>query len=84
LGDEINVPLANPEKGGQAQAMSQTVFQDIRDSLRKLYLEDGRPWLVGFSGGKDGTMLASPTIILGGNYERNQTWGLRTQNPPRP
>ena len=39
--------------------MSQTVFQDIRDSLRKLYLEDGRPWLVGFSGGKDSTMLAS-------------------------
>jgi hypothetical protein len=26
---------------------------DIRDSLRNLYLEDPRPWLVGFSGGKD-------------------------------
>ena len=39
--------------------MSQTVFQDIRDSLRKLYLEDSRPWLVGLSGGKDSTMLAS-------------------------
>jgi DNA sulfur modification protein DndC len=39
--------------------MSQTVFQKVKDSLRKLYLEDGRPWLVGFSGGKDSTMLAS-------------------------
>jgi len=36
-----------------------TVFQDIRGSLRQLYLEDQRPWLVGFSGGKDSTMLAS-------------------------
>ena len=39
--------------------MALTVFQDIRDSLRQLYLEDERPWLVGFSGGKDSTMLAS-------------------------
>ncbi len=39
--------------------MSQTVFQEIKDSLRSLYLEDTRPWLVGFSGGKDSTMLAS-------------------------
>jgi DNA sulfur modification protein DndC len=35
------------------------MFQDIKDSLRQLYLEDKRPWLVGFSGGKDSTMLAS-------------------------
>ena len=39
--------------------MAATIFQDIRGSLRQLYLEDGRPWLVGFSGGKDSTMLAS-------------------------
>lgn len=36
-----------------------TVYQDIKDSLLRLYLEDDRPWLVGFSGGKDSTMLAS-------------------------
>jgi len=34
-------------------------FQDIKAGLRQLYLEDKRPWLVGFSGGKDSTMLAS-------------------------
>jgi len=34
-------------------------FQEIRSSLRQLYLEDPRPWLVGFSGGKDSTMVAS-------------------------
>lgn len=35
------------------------MFQAIKDSPRILYLEDKWPWLVGFSGGKDGTMLAS-------------------------
>ena len=35
------------------------MFQEIKASLHQLYLEDGRPWLVGFSGGKDSTMLAS-------------------------
>ena len=34
-------------------------YREIRDSLSQLYLEDDRPWLVGFSGGKDSTMLAS-------------------------
>jgi predicted phosphoadenosine phosphosulfate sulfurtransferase len=31
----------------------------FKASLQQLYLEDERPWLVGFSGGKDSTMLAS-------------------------
>jgi DNA sulfur modification protein DndC len=35
------------------------MFEEIKDSLRQLYLEDPRPWLVGFSGGKDSTMLAA-------------------------
>lgn len=39
--------------------MATTTYQDIKNSLRQLYLEDERPWLVGFSGGKDSTMLAS-------------------------
>lgn len=39
--------------------MADNVYRDIRDSLRTLYLEDDRPWLVGFSGGKDSTLVAS-------------------------
>ncbi len=39
--------------------MAATAYQDIKNSLRELYLEDTRPWLVGFSGGKDSTMLAA-------------------------
>lgn len=39
--------------------MIASVYQDVKNNLRELYLEDTRPWLVGFSGGKDSTMLAS-------------------------
>jgi len=39
--------------------MEPTAYQEIKNSLRNLYLQDARPWLVGFSGGKDSTMLAS-------------------------
>ena len=43
------------------------MFQEIKDSLSRLYVEDPRPWLLGFSGGKacperserDSTMLAA-------------------------
>ena len=39
--------------------MASTAYQEIKASLRQLYLEDPRPWLVGFSGGKDNTMVAA-------------------------
>ncbi len=39
--------------------MTTRTYRDIRDFLSHLYKEDNRPWLVGFSGGKDSTMLAS-------------------------
>lgn len=35
------------------------MFGSITTALRQLYLEDPRPWLVGYSGGKDSTMVAS-------------------------
>ena len=39
--------------------MPDNSYTDIRNSLHRLYLEDERPWLVGFSGGKDSTLVAS-------------------------
>jgi len=39
--------------------MAVGVYQEIRNSLRQLYLNDPRPWLVGFSGGKDSTLVAA-------------------------
>jgi len=32
--------------------MSGSVYQEIKATLRQLYSDDARPWLVGFSGGK--------------------------------
>ena len=37
--------------------MDASSYSDIKDSLRSLYLDDPRPWLVGFSGGKHSTGL---------------------------
>lgn len=32
-------------------------FEEIVDELKLVYLHDKRPWMIGFSGGKDSTML---------------------------
>jgi len=43
-----------------------TAFQDISHSLRQLYLEDERPWLVGFSGGERMERLIEfPELLCG-------------------
>lgn len=39
--------------------MGPSVYGSIKETLRRLYTDDDRPWLVGFSGGKDSTLLAS-------------------------
>ncbi len=39
--------------------MASRSYSEIKDSLRHLYLDDSRPWLVGFSGGKDSTLVAA-------------------------
>ena len=35
------------------------MYDPIINSLSKLYILDSRPWVVGYSGGKDSTMLVS-------------------------
>ena len=36
-----------------------TKYSEVLESLKQLYIDDERPWLVGFSGGKDSTLVAS-------------------------
>ena len=43
--------------------MAESIFKkrtivDIHDEIREQYLNDNRPWIIGFSGGKDSTCLA--------------------------
>ncbi len=32
-------------------------FKEILDEIRTVYLNDNRPWIIGFSGGKDSTCM---------------------------
>lgn len=50
------------------------MFTEIKDSLRDLYRSDPRPWLVGFSGGKDSTLVAG--LIFDEVCDNNRTPGL--------
>jgi len=42
--------------------MSESIFKtrtldDVYDEIRRVYLGDNRPWIIGFSGGKDSTCM---------------------------
>src|ERR1051326_234790 len=39
--------------------MSTPAYEDIQSTIRAMYLRDERPWIVGFSGGKDSMMVGS-------------------------
>ena len=32
-------------------------YIDIKEEMKKVYLHDNRPWMIGYSGGKDSTLL---------------------------
>jgi hypothetical protein len=44
--------------------MGDSSYSDIKDSLRDPYLEDPRPWLVGFSGSKQ-SPVCGPSVGSG-------------------
>lgn len=43
--------MLNPEE--------KKIFDDITEEMKMVYLHDKRPWMIGFSGGKDSTILVS-------------------------
>ena len=40
------------------------VFEDIIEEMTYVYKHDNRPWLIGYSGGKDSSMLVSLVIDM--------------------
>ena len=50
--------------------MSATNFQEIKNGLRELYLDDARPWLVGFSGGNLESEISNLNSLLASGDER--------------
>lgn len=53
--------LRLPLTGRLAKLLAR-MFGEIRNSLAELYRQDARPWLVGYSGGKDSTMVTSLVV----------------------
>ena len=50
------------KNGKRLNKMAESVFKartlkDIYEEIKKLYLNDDRPWIIGFSGGKDSTCM---------------------------
>ena len=39
-----------------------TVFEDIIEEMTFVYKHDNRPWLIGYSGGKDSSLLVSLVV----------------------
>lgn len=49
-----------------------TVFEEIIEEMTYLYKHDSRPWLIGYSGGKDSSLLVSLVIETVLNLPENQ------------
>lgn len=48
------------------------MLTQISQTLRQLYLEDPRPWMIGFSGGKDSTLVAHLIFEVVASIPANQ------------
>lgn len=48
------------------------IFDEIIDEMKMVYLHDKRPWMIGFSGGKDSTMLVMLVFEMLAQLKPNQ------------
>jgi NH3-dependent NAD+ synthetase len=62
LKDAIKVWFKLVVSSSRSLTVYRNMFGENRNSLAELYRQDDRPWLVGFSGGKDSTMVASLVV----------------------
>ena len=51
-----------------------TEFERIIDEMRMVYLHDQRPWMIGFSGGKDSTLLCQLVFEMLATLKPEQRW----------
>ena len=52
------MPKSLPVVGNQLSAFDRRPITDFYDEVRQIYLADERPWVIGYSGGKDSTATA--------------------------
>lgn len=53
----VNMRIAAKFRKGEPLLIRRSLFPELLYDLKIAYLEDTRPWIVGFSGGKDSTAL---------------------------
>ena len=49
-------------------------YREIKREMRMVYLHDQRPWMIGFSGGKDSTLLCQLVFEMLEELPENQRW----------
>ena len=57
--------------------MASASHQQLNNSLRQLHVENERPWLVGFSGGKDSTgQITNAELRMANKQHSNAEWRM--------
>jgi DNA sulfur modification protein DndC len=49
-------------------------YKEIKREMRMVYLHDQRPWMIGFSGGKDSTLLCQLVFEMLEELPEKQRW----------
>ena len=49
-------------------------YKEIKREMRMVYLHDQRPWMIGFSGGKDSTLLCQLVFEMLEELPENKRW----------
>ena len=49
-------------------------YREIKREMRMVYLHDQRPWMIGFSGGKDSTLLCQLVFEMLEELPEKQRW----------
>ena len=47
-------------------------YREIKDEMRLVYLHDQRPWMIGYSGGKDSTLMCQLVFEMIEEFSRSE------------
>lgn len=52
---------------------SENTLQDLLDEIQYVYLSDERPWIIGYSGGKDSTVVTHLVYMMPSSFLLKKT-----------
>ena len=65
-----DVPAFNLRRGRDASGLDKKSLTALQDEIRTVYTADARPWVLGYSGGKDSTTACNSS----GTRSRSFRW----------